>query len=123
LAGRDKTALEPLDAGYRAAAQTMGDFGIACLAILFIGLLVTWAGYVKSVRWTWFVMFILVWLWAFPILVLPLFQGTVVVTLAEWISLALSGPGEPRAWTQSVLIFTLMVLALVLPVKAFFSRR
>ena len=120
LAGRDKTALEALDAGYRAAAHTMGDFGIACLTILSIGLLVTWTGYVKTVRWAWFVMFIIVWLWAFPILVLPLFQGTIVVTLREWISLAITKPGEPRAWAGSVLIFALMFIALVLPIKAFF---
>lgn len=122
-AGRDKIALEPLDAGYRAAAHTMGDFGIACLTILSIGLLITWTGYVKSVRWAWFVMFIIVWLWAFPILVLPLFQVTIMVTLPEWVSLAIRKPGEARAWTESVLIFALMVIALALPIKTFFLRR
>jgi hypothetical protein len=39
LAGRDRVALQALDAGYRSAAMAIGDFGVASLAIILIGLL------------------------------------------------------------------------------------
>ena len=47
--------------------------GITSLTIIVIGLVVTWGGYIKGVRWSWFVMFVIVWLWALPVLVLPYF--------------------------------------------------
>ena len=122
-AGHDSGSMEGLDAGYRAAAHTMGDLGVACLAIIFIGLIVTWTGYVNRARPAWFVMFVLVWVWAFPLLVLPLLQGTMVVTLADWISGTLRGAGFERAFTESVLVFTVMVIALILPIKSFFWRQ
>jgi hypothetical protein len=116
-------ALEALDAGYRAAAQTMGDLGVASMAIIFIGLIVTWTGYVKRARWAWLVLFIVVWVWAFPVLVLPLFQHTIGITLAQWLSDALHQPGPPRSWGEGLVIFSLMVVALILPVKSFFRAR
>src|SRR5208337_4272532 len=44
--------------------------GFGSLAVLGIGLIVTWAGYTKGVRWTWFVMFVIVWVWAFSLFML-----------------------------------------------------
>ena len=41
------------------------------LAILLIGLIVTWTGFISKVRWAWFVMFVIVWGWALPNLVYP----------------------------------------------------
>jgi MFS family permease len=124
LTARDKIALANLDAGYRASAGTMSDLSIACLAIILIGLIVTWTGYIKRERWTWLVMFILVWVWAFPLLALPpfkaLFEGRMVLTHSEWLYSAIYQPGLPRIWAESVLIFLLMVIALLLPVKSFF---
>jgi hypothetical protein len=94
--------------------------GFASLANILVGLLVTWMGFVKGIRWTWFVMFIVVLVGAFPILVLPPFQHTIAITMAEWAKDALHEPGPPRAWTENVLIFALMVIALILPMKSFF---
>jgi hypothetical protein len=108
--------------------------GIASLAIIAIGLIVTWAGYIRGVRWTWFVMFVIVWLWAFPILVLPFFYhwdwdstASITQTLGNGIQESLhAGPfvhlgaiGPAQAFLEVVLEFLLMVLALVLPVKTF----
>ncbi len=59
--GRHVAYLESRDAGERIAAQAMGDRGIASLTIICIGLIVTWMGYVKRLRWTWFVLLIIVW--------------------------------------------------------------
>jgi hypothetical protein len=119
-AGRDPGSIEGLDAGYRAAAHTMGDLGVACLAVISIGLVITWTGYVKRARPAWFVMFILVWVWAFPLLVLPVFQGTWVGRPTDWASAALRRPGFERAFAESVLLFMVMVIALTLPIKSFF---
>jgi len=123
LTERDKISLAKLDAGYRLAAQTMSDLSVACLAMIAIGLIVTWAGYIKRARWTWVVMSIVVWVWAFPLLVLPLFKGRIDLTLSEWLYSAIYQPGSPRIWAEVVLIFLLMVIALLLPIKSFFLVR
>ena|ERR1700733_6015111 len=123
LAGRDRVALQALDVGYRNAAMAIGDFGIASLAIIFIGLIVTWAGYAKRLRWTWFVMFIIVCVWAFPILILPILQIRKGILLSEWFQTAIREPSPYRDLAEFVLIFALMVIALALPIKTFFFRQ
>ena len=123
LAGRDKTVLAKLDEGLRAEAQTSGYLGVACLAIILIGLIVIWTGYIKCARSAWLVMFVIAWAWAFPLFVLPLFKGTMDLTFPEWVYSAIYQPGSPRIWAESVLIFLLMVIALLLPIKSFFLVR
>jgi hypothetical protein len=123
LTERDKIALAKLDAGYRLAAQTMSDLSVVCLAIILIGLIVIWTGYVKRARSAWFVMFVVAWIWAFPLLVFPLFRGRVVVTFSERLYDAIYQPGSARTWAELVLIFLLMVIALLLPIKSFFLVR
>jgi len=120
LVGRDKAALAALDAGYRTAAYAMSDLGVACLAIILIGLVVTWTGYIRRVRWTWFVMFIIVWIWAFPLLILPFVGHTMPGTWGEILSDALREPGIRRSFVEMVLNFVLMVIALALSVKSMF---
>ena len=125
LTGRDEMALWKLDAGDRHAAETMSQLSVASLAVILIGLIVVWMGYTKRERWTWPVMFILVWVWAFPLLVwpvvLPLFRHTLM--FSEWLYTAINHPGSARAWAESVLIFLLMVIALLLPIRRFFVVR
>jgi len=111
--------LQMLDSGFQAEARRTGDLGVASLAIIFVGLIVTWTGYLNRVRWTWFVMFIITWVWAFPLLVLPLLQGTLTLGWAEWLYSAIYQAGSTRDWAESVLIFALMVIALLLPLRAF----
>jgi hypothetical protein len=97
--------------------------GFACLANIFVGLVVTWMGLNKRIRWSWLVMFIIVWVGAFPAIVLPLLQHTLATKLTEWVYGALREPGMARTWAESVLIFILMVIALILPVKALLGKR
>jgi hypothetical protein len=123
LAGRDKALLAELDAAFRAEAQTSHYLGIACLAIILIGLIVIWTGYVNRARSAWIVMFVVTWVWAFPLLVLPLFGGKMYVTFSEWLYDAISEPGLARTCTKSVLIFSLIVVALLLPIRRFFVAR
>jgi hypothetical protein len=118
--GSDKQILARLDAGFQAEAQTAHYFGVACLTIILVGLMVLWTGYVNRARSAWLVMFAIAAVWAFPVLVLPLFQGRMVLTLSEWLYSAISQPGLPRTAAESVLIFSLMVIALLLPIRSFF---
>jgi energy-coupling factor transporter transmembrane protein EcfT len=102
----------------------LAPVGFASLANIVVGLIVTWAGYIKGVRWTWFVMFVIAWVWAFPVLLLPYLQhwGN-MVPITEWLPIALRESGPQRDFAEAVLTLLLMVLALALPVKTFFLRR
>ncbi len=92
--------------------------GIASLVVIVVGLIVTWAGYIRGVRWTWLVMFVIAWVWAFPVLLLPfLLPWRGVETMAQSFAGAISESGTERSYAEVVLAFLLMVVALVLPVK------
>jgi hypothetical protein len=101
-------------------ARLTGERGVLSLTIILIGLIVIWAGYVKRTRWTWFVMFIIVFGWAFTELMLPWL--TTVVAPWELVLAAVRGAGQARGIVEAILIFSLMVIALFLPARAFFSR-
>jgi hypothetical protein len=120
ITDHDKVWLVRLDDGYRLAAKTTGDLGVACLAIILIGLIVIWTGYIRRVRWTWSVMFVMVWVWAFLLLILPLFGQKDTLSIPERIQTAIYYPGSARIWAELVLIFSLMVIALLLPMKSLF---
>jgi hypothetical protein len=96
--------------------------GFASLANILVGLVVVWTGLIRGCRWAWTVMFIIVWVWAFPALLLPLFHGKIVVTLAEWLQEAWHWPGSARIYGENVILFSIMLIALVLPVKSFFWK-
>jgi hypothetical protein len=119
ITDRDRIWLAKLDGGYWLAAQRASDLSIVCLAIILIGLIVLWTGYVKRTRASWVVMFIVVWLWAFPLLVLPLLGHTRSLSIADWLYTAIYYPGS-ASWAKSPLPFLVMVIALLLPVKSFF---
>jgi hypothetical protein len=127
LSGHDKVVLARLDAGLRAAAETMSYVGFASLAIILIGLIVLWTGYLKRDRSAWLVMFIIVWLWAFPLFMFPLVSALVHrnigLTFSETLYDAIAGPGSPRSAVESVLTFSLMMLGLLLPIRRFFGHR
>ncbi len=117
ITDHDRIWLTRLDSGDRLAAQRMSDLSVVCLAIVLIGLIVLWTGYVKRTRASWAVMFVVVWVWAFPLLVLPLFtKGG--LSIREWLYTAIYYPGSARSWAQSA--FLLMVIALLLPARSFF---
>lgn len=98
--------------------------GVASLAVIAIGLIVTWAGYFRGVRWTWFVMFVIVWVWALPLFILQYVQHPPSATgLISGIGTAVRERGPARDFVESVLIFLLMLIALVLPAKKFIGGR
>ncbi len=102
----------------------LAPVGFASLASIVIGLIVTWTGYIKRVRWTWFVMFTIVWIWAFPVLLLPFLQHWEnMAPITEWLPAALRQAGPQRAFAEAILTFLLMVIALLLPIQSFFRRQ
>lgn len=95
--------------------------GFTSLAVILTGLIVTWTGYIRGVRWTWLVMFVVVWIWAFPVLMLPyLLPRRGLETVAQSFAGTISRNGVERSFLEIVLAFMLMLLALALPLKTFF---
>jgi hypothetical protein len=125
-----------LDTAWRALARSDSNIGKLSLALVFIGLIVTWTGYFNKVRWTWFVMFILVSGLAFPLGIsgLVVHPRWVVEAVSDLI-LEATGKEPVHYWGMAwgglawrglfvpISIFLLMVIALFLPVKSFFFRR
>lgn len=107
----------------------LAPIGFASLAVIATGLIVTWAGYFKRTRWTWFVMFAVVWLWEFPVWILPYYypwRSTVSLAqmfapseLIRLFQSAISEKGLAREYVEDNLTFLLMVVALLLPIKTF----
>jgi len=79
--------LPRLEAGSQGESYADHRFGVVCFAIILIGLVVIWTGYVKRSRLAWFVMFVIVWFWAFPVfvrpIVVPLARGEFMGTIPE----------------------------------------
>jgi hypothetical protein len=119
----DKVFLAGLDTDVRAQLQTWHYYGVASLAIILIAMIVVWTGYIKRARSAWFVMLVVTWAWAFPLFAWPYLRGPKVFTLPEWIYNAIYEPGVPRSASQLVVTFSLMVIALLLPLKSFFLSR
>jgi hypothetical protein len=109
---------------WRNAAYTGGTLwqagGFASLAIILVGLVVVWTGFMRRDRWAWLMMFIIVWVWFFPLFVLPIFQGKIAVTFLGWFKEAWNWPGSARDYGENIVLFSVMILALLLPMKSFF---
>jgi len=97
--------------------------GFASLAVIVLGLMVTWAGFIRGVRWTWFVMFVIVCGWAFPVYMLLYVHYWKHLEVIATFASGIRESGLARVFVENVLTFLLMVLALVLPVKTFFGGR
>jgi hypothetical protein len=128
LTAHDKAWLANMDdAGYRAAMVTKSDLSIASLAVVLIGLIVLWTGYIKRSRPAWFVMCVVAWLWAYPLfisrVVVPLIRRESGFTLPEWLYSAMLGWEIPRMVVSLALVFSLILIALVLPLRRIFGNR
>lgn len=126
-AASDPAVVAQFDAGSQGESYADHRFGVACLAIILIGLIVVWAGYAKRSRPAWFVMFVIVWFWVFPVfirpLVAPLARGDFMRTIPEFFYDAISGSGITTQIAMSILMFLIMVVGLALPMGRFFIAR
>lgn len=98
--------------------------GFTSLAVIAVGLIVTWAAYIKGVRWTWFVLLVIVWVWAFPVFIIPYLRPWKdVPTVAQSFASFITEGGPIRNFVEVLVAFALMLPALVLPVKTFVLGR
>ena len=79
-------------------ASFLAPVGFASLAIILIGLIVAWTGYLNKIRWAWLVMFVIVWMWAFPTMILPILQMRKGISLTEWFHTAIREPRTDCYW-------------------------
>jgi len=97
--------------------------GFASVAIITIGLIATWTGYIKGCRWTWFVMFLITWGWAFPVLVLSGFHWRDMLPMAQWPPLTPNVEGPQLTFTGGALTWLIMVVGVLVPAKTFLVGR
>ena len=100
--------------------------GFASLTLIAVGLIVIWTGYIKGVRWAWFVIFIIVWVYVFPVHMLPVLQASAFFTRTNWSQWfwdTVHGDPIARAYAHEVLDFLLLAIAVLVPVRSFFQRR
>jgi len=121
----DPAAMPELGPAFQGEMVADHRFGVASLAIILIGLIVVWTGYAKRSRPAWFVMFVIVWFWVFPVFIRPspLVRGYFTVTLSEFFYDAISGPGYATQVVRTILMFFIMVVGLALPMGRFFIAR
>jgi len=121
----DPAAVAQYDAATQGALYADHRFGVASLAIILIGLIVVWTGYAKRSRPAWFVMFVIVWFWVFPVFIRssPLVRGYFTVTFSEFFYDAISGPGYATEVVRTILMFFIMVVGLALPMGRFFIAK
>ena len=126
FSGRTKALLAPMEeAGFHADTQTLHYLGICLFALVLIGLIVTWTGYVNMRRSAWLVMFVIAWVCVFPLFIVPfvspLLHGRLELASSEFLYNAISSWGFPRALLESILMFSAMLVGLLLPIKKFFG--
>lgn len=123
LAGHNPAALESMGSELASYAVLLGQCGVAGLAVILLTLIIIWKGYIKKLQWTWFVMFIIVWGWYFPLFVLPSLKYLEGFNVIQWFS----SLGYRSSWSFTppfwVSIFLIMLTALILPAQSFFSKQ
>ncbi len=99
--------------------------GFHSLGLEIIGLIVLWTGYRKRERWAWFVMLTILLFLVFPphvLTVLVTVQSSGPDVWSQWFQYIREGDW-PSIWIAvGVLTFLVMLVALLLPIKAFFWR-
>ena len=103
------------------------DAGLASLTVIIVALIVIWTGLAAGNRVAWIIMAVIVWVWAFfalmdgPVLRHGLLRS--LSELPEWVSFAWRGEHLARTYLISLVMFLLMLVGLILPVRALFRTR
>jgi hypothetical protein len=98
----------------------------ASLALLIIELIVIWTGYQRRMRSAWFAMLVFVLVYFLPVYLLNILLIMKSVGWHWWseaVRGAIDGRQDAQVAIKVLLIFTLMVIALILPVRAFFGKK
>jgi hypothetical protein len=95
--------------------------GWCCIATVLIGIVIAWTGYARRKRSAWLMMAIIVFGWALPCFILPLRYAAVSESNELLKGVRYAGLTPPPA--QTIAVFLLMVVALMVPVTSFFGSR
>jgi hypothetical protein len=100
--------------------------GLASLTVIIVALIVIWTWLVAGNRVAWVIIAVIVWVWAFPIMMLPLVthKGALSLSdLSDWVASAWHGDHLSRIALANSVLFLLMLVGLILPVRALFRIR
>jgi len=96
-------------------------YGLASLTIIIVALIVIWTGVAAGTRIAWVIMVVIVWVWALPAMTWPVLHHGLRWTLSDlrqWVASAWRGEHLARTYFISTVVFLLMLIALILPVRA-----
>jgi hypothetical protein len=104
----------------------MAPMGFASLTVIAMSVMVLWTAYRDKERWAWWVLLVSVVGFIFPVYVLQLiilWKAASAFSPSEWLKEAIRIPGPSRIAAEQILLFIVMLLALLLPVRTFFRAR
>jgi len=111
-AREDRALLDSMSPGVADSVLLLGQSGLAGLAVILVALIVLWNGYVRKLKWTWFVMLIIAWGWYFPLFIYQNLSYAKGFDMLRWLSSSF------WAW-----VFFVMMTALILPIRSFFYKQ
>jgi hypothetical protein len=100
--------------------------GFASLALCIIGTIVIWTAYKQRRLWAWFIMVVFVFVYFVPVYLIDSILEMPRVGWRWWPALfnqALDGRPLARFVFRSLIIFVAMLIALLLPIKRFFTKQ
>jgi hypothetical protein len=95
--------------------------GLASLTVIIVALIVIWTWLAAGNRVAWVIIAVIVWVWAFPIMMMPLVTHKVALSLSDlsdWVASAWHGEHLARTSLVNTVLFLLMLVGLILPVRA-----
>jgi hypothetical protein len=96
--------------------------GLASVTVIIVALIVIWTGLAAGNRVSWVIMAVIVLVWALPIMTGPLLTHPRVLfslsDLRDWVAFAWRGEHLSRTYFLSTVVFLLMLVGLILPVRA-----
>ena len=98
----------------------------ASLALIIIGITVTWTGYQKRSRWSWFILVVFVCVFFVPVYLLDVFLDLRRVGWPWWPGVvrdAMEGRLFAKSAIRSLATLTVMVIGLLVPIRAFFGKK
>jgi len=96
--------------------------GFASLALICAGLVVIWTGFQNRLRSAWLILFLIAWLFYFPVFMFPQLKG--LLSASNWLSLIAISRESDMAIEQILARFgfLLILFGLCLPIGDFFGR-
>jgi len=93
--------------------------GLASLTVIIVALIVIWTWLAAGSRVAWVIMAVIVWVWAFPIMIFRPHIGPLSSSeLEDWVVSAWRQDGFARVTLINPIMFSLMLIGLIVPVRA-----